>query len=106
MWRFATTSGLEPTNNLAERMLRGAVIWRKKSFGSASQAGCRYVERMLSVTETLRLRGHATLAYLAAAVAAHRQGIPTPAIPPRELRPTLSRPTMPERIEPNLRKIA
>jgi hypothetical protein len=38
---------------------------------------------MLSVIETLRLRGHATLAYLADAVTAHRQGIPTPAIAPR-----------------------
>jgi transposase len=83
LWRFAATPGLEPTNNLAERMLRPAVIWRKKSFGSASPAGCRYVERMLSVTETLRLRGQAPLAYLAGAVAAYRKGEPTPAIGPR-----------------------
>lgn len=83
LWRFARTPGLEPTNNLAERMLRPAVIWRKKSFGSSSEAGCRYVERVLSVTETLRLRGHPTLAYLAGAVAAHRKGEATPAIGPR-----------------------
>ena len=83
LWRFARTPGLEPTNNLAERMLRPAVIWRKKSFGSSSLAGCRYVERMLSVTETLRLRGHPTLAYLADAIAAHRNRQPIPAIPPR-----------------------
>ncbi len=83
LWRFAHTPGLEPTNNLAERMLRPAVIWRKKSFGSSSQAGCRYVERMLSVTQTLRLRGHAPLAYLAGAVAAYRRGEATPAIGPR-----------------------
>lgn len=95
LWRFAATPGLEPTNNLAERMLRGAVIWRKKSFGSASQAGCRYVERMLSVTETLRLRGQAPLAYLASAVAAYRKGEPTPAIKPK-LKPT----------ETKLRKVA
>jgi hypothetical protein len=31
LWRFASTPGLEPTNNLAERMLRPAVVWRKKS---------------------------------------------------------------------------
>jgi transposase len=95
LWRFAATPGLEPTNNLAERMLRGAVIWRKKSFGSASQAGCRYVERMLSVTETLRLRDHAPLAYLASAVAAYRKGEATPAIEPK-LKP----------IETKLRKVA
>jgi len=95
LWRFARTPGLEPTNNLAERMLRPAVIWRKKSFGSSSQAGCRYVERMLSVTQTLRLRGHAPLAYLAGAVAAYRRGEATPAIAPR-LKP----------METKLRKVA
>ena len=95
LWRFAATPGLEPTNNLAERMLRGAVIWRKKSFGSASQAGCRYVERMLSVIETLRLRGHPPLAYLATAIAAYRKGQPTPPIEPK-LNPT----------EAKLRKVA
>jgi transposase len=83
LWRFARTPGLEPTNNLAERMLRPAVIWRKKSFGSSSQAGCHYVERMLSVIETLRRRGHAPLAYLARAVQAYRKGEVSPAIAPR-----------------------
>jgi transposase len=95
LWRFARTPGLEPTNNLAERMLRPAVIWRKKSFGSGSAAGCRYVERMLSVTETLRLRGHAPLAYLAGAVAAYRRGEATPAIGPKL-----------QTIETKLRKVA
>lgn len=80
MWRFAQVEGLEPTNNLAERMLRGAVIWRKKSMGSDSRAGCRFVERMLSVTMTVKLRGGNVLDYLAAAVAAHREGQPAPAI--------------------------
>ena len=83
LWRFADVPGLEPTNNRAERALRPAVVWRKKSFGSSSDAGCRYVERVLSVLQTLRLRGHAPLAYLAGAVAAHRRGEATPAIAPR-----------------------
>jgi hypothetical protein len=80
MWRFAGVEGLEPTNNLAERMLRRAVIWRKKSFGSHSHGGCRFVERMLSVTMTLRLRHQDILEYLASAVAAHREGRPAPAL--------------------------
>ena len=73
---------MEPTNNLAERMLRPAVIWRKKSFGSHSLSGCRYVERMLSVIQTLRLRGADVLNYLSAAVQAHRRGLSPPALPP------------------------
>ena len=82
MWRFCEVEGLEPTNNLAERTLRGAVVWRKVSFGSWSKAGCRFAERMLSVVATLRLRGRAaaTLDYLAAAVDAHRRGVPPPAV--------------------------
>jgi transposase len=80
MWRFATVQGLEPTNNLAERMLRRGVIWRKKSFGSDSAGGCRYVERMLSVTMTLRMRGGNVLDYLAEAVLAHRQKRPVPGV--------------------------
>jgi hypothetical protein len=79
------------------------VIWRKKSFGSSSLTGCHYVERMLSVIETLRLRGHATLAYLADAVTAHRQGIPTPAIAPRLAAPPTPPPS---KAAPDLRKVA
>lgn len=81
LWRFVDTPGLEPTNNLAERMLRPAVIWRKKSFGSQSLGGCRYVQRMLSVIQTLRLRRVNMLDYLSAAVMAHRKGKPPPKIP-------------------------
>ncbi len=34
--------GAEPTNNVAERALRPAVLWRKGSFGSDSAAGSRF----------------------------------------------------------------
>ena len=80
MWRFASVEGLEPTNNLAERMLRRAVIWRKKSFGSRSYGGCRFVERMLSVTMTVQRRHGDVLEYLTSAVAAHRQGRSAPPV--------------------------
>jgi transposase len=80
MWRFAQVEGLEPTNNLAERMLRPGVIWRKKSFGSESRGGCRFVERMLSVTASVKLRGGNVMDYLAAAVAARREGRLVPAV--------------------------
>jgi transposase len=83
MWRFVNTPGLEPTNNLAERMLRGAVIWRKKCFGNASEGGLRYVERVLSVMQTLRRRGHNVLDYLTDAITAHRNDRPPPPIPQR-----------------------
>ena len=108
LWKFATTPGLEPTNNLAERMLRPAVIWRKKSFGSASRGGCRYVERVLSVTATLRQRGYPTLAYLADAIAAYRRGqqtLPVPQRAPAALDQAPAAADPPEK-PPNLRKVA
>ena len=36
LWLFLTRPGVEPTDNHAERMLRQAVLWRKKRFGTAS----------------------------------------------------------------------
>lgn len=73
MWNWTRVPGLEPTNNLAERMLRPAVIWRKKSFGSDSVAGSVFAERMLSVIQTLRLRTQNVLPFLVTALTAHRE---------------------------------
>jgi transposase len=41
LWTFTMVEGVEPTNNVAERALRPAVLWRKGSFGSDSAAGSR-----------------------------------------------------------------
>lgn len=78
LWTFASVEGVEPTNNHAERLLRGAVLWRKGSFGSGSEGGCRFVERMLTVSQTLRLQNRPVLTYLYEALCAHRKGLPTP----------------------------
>ncbi len=78
LWTFARVEGVEPTNNAAERALRRAVLWRKRSFGCHSDAGCRYVERMLTVIQTLRAQQRGVLDYLAAAVTALRQAAPAP----------------------------
>ena len=78
LWTFVTTEGVEPTNNYMERLLRLAVLWRKRSFGCNSTAGCRYVERILTVVQTCRLRDHNVLEYLHDTVRAHRQGAPGP----------------------------
>jgi transposase len=53
MWTFVDIEGVEPTNNHAERSLRPAVIWRRISFGSQTQAGSLFVSRMLTVVTTL-----------------------------------------------------
>ena len=61
---FVRVEGIEPTNNNAERPLRRAVIWRKKSFGTQSETGSRFVERILTVVATLRQQGRDVLDYL------------------------------------------
>lgn len=81
LWTFARVEGVEPTNNAAERAVRPAVIRRKKSFGSASEAGEAWIGRLLSVTQTLRKRGRAVLGYLTEALRAWRHGLPVPPIP-------------------------
>ena len=69
LWTFVRMRGVEPTNNAAERALRRAVLWRRKSFGTQSETGSRFVERILSVVTTLRQQGRDVLEYLTAACA-------------------------------------
>ena len=78
LWLFAAIEGVEPTNNHAERILRLGVLWRKNAFGCHSGAGCRFVERMLTVVQTLRLQNRPVLDYLYRAISAHRAGLPPP----------------------------
>jgi transposase len=70
--------GVEPTNNHAERILRLGVLWRKNAFGCHSAAGCWFVERMLTVVQTLRLQNRPVLDYLHRTIVAHRAGLPAP----------------------------
>ena len=80
LWTFSHTDGVEPTNNHAERGLRGAVIYRKLSLGSQSERGERTIERLLSASVTCRLRKQSLFAYLTQALAAHARGDPVPAL--------------------------
>src|SRR3954469_8505573 len=67
LWTFARVDGVEPTNNGAERALRPAVLWRKGSFGSDSEAGSRLAERLLTVVASCRQQGRRVLDILVAA---------------------------------------
>ena len=79
MWTFVDFEGIEPTNNTAERALRPAVIYRKLSFGTQSEAGSRFIERMLTVSETCRLQKRSVFQWLIAAVEArlHNRSAPS-----------------------------
>ena len=78
LWTFSRVEGVEPTNNAAERALRGAVLWRKSSFGSRSAEGCRFVERLLSVRATCERQERALFGFLTRAVAAAWAGEEAP----------------------------
>ena len=77
-WTFVVEQGVEPTNNHAERVLRRAVLWRRRSFGCHSAKGCVFVERILTVVQTLRQQKRSVLAFLSEAIQAHRAGTAAP----------------------------
>lgn len=68
LWRFIFTPDIEPTNNLAERLIRTIAIWRKTSFGTQSKSGSKYMERIMSVVATCKLQKRNILDYLTLAV--------------------------------------
>jgi transposase len=74
LWVFLEKEGVSPTNNHAERMLRFAVCWRKRSYGNVSDKGQRWAERMLSLRQTCRLRSMKTFPVLVHAIDAHFKG--------------------------------
>lgn len=74
LWVFLVEQGVSPTNNHAERMLRFAVLWRKRSQGTASEKGDRWVERILSFRQTCRLHSKSTYHVLVEAVRSHFKG--------------------------------
>jgi transposase len=73
LWTFVEEKSVEPTNNLSERLLRCAVIWRKLCFGTVSAGGSRFVERLFTVHATLALRDENVLEYLTRAVDAYTE---------------------------------
>ncbi len=83
LWTFVATPGVEPTNNQAEREHRHAVLLRKSSGGTDSEAGSRFVERLLTVRATCRLRGIGLLDYLTACFQAGLTGEQPPSLMPK-----------------------
>jgi len=71
LWTFVEHEAVEPTNNRAERLIRNAVLWRKRSLGTWSERGDRYLERLLTVMVSLRLQNRPALPWLTATLRAH-----------------------------------
>ncbi|RPI68187.1 MAG: hypothetical protein EHM38_08795 [Geobacteraceae bacterium] len=82
LWTFVDREGVEPSNNAAERALRRGVIWRRRSYGTQSQNGSLFVERILTAVMTLRQQKQDVLDYLADACKAATLGKPAPSLLP------------------------
>jgi transposase len=91
LWTFVWEPGVEPTNNSAERPLRRAVLWRRRSFGTQSEAGSQFVERILTAVTTLRQQRRDVLDYLTAACAAAICKSPAPSLLPLTAPPLVAR---------------
>ena len=82
LWTFASADGVEPTNNAAERAVRHAVCWRKTSYGTDSERGGQFVERMLTVVSSCRAQGRGVMEFLVQAITAHQNRTNKPSILP------------------------
>jgi transposase len=80
LWTFMNHVGVEPTNNHAERELRGFVLWRRSCFGSQSERGDLFAANIKSVVHTCRKQDRHVLEYLTRAVRAALRGRPTPSL--------------------------
>lgn len=78
LWLFLYHEGVEPTNNLAERVLRPAVIRRKISFGSQSEWGEKFVERVLTIVTTFHQTAKNAYEYLILCFQAWQRDGPIP----------------------------
>lgn len=82
LWTFVSTEGVEPTNNVAERAIRPAVLWRKTSFGSHSTAGSLFVSRILTAVTSLKAQNRSVLDFLSETVLAARNASHPPSLLP------------------------
>ena len=85
LWTFVRVEGIEPTNNAAERALRHAVMWRKTSRGTDSEAGSRFVGNILTIVVTCRQQNRNVLDYLTQCCRATRLGLTPQSLVPQQI---------------------
>jgi len=82
LWTFVDVEGVEPTNNRAEQKIRSGVLWRNSSFGTQSQTGSRFVERIMTVVSTLKQQKRNVLEYMTKVCEAANYGRIVPSLLP------------------------
>ena len=81
-FRFITTPGIEPTNNLAEQAIRYVVIDRWITQGTRSETGRRWCERIWTTIATCSQQGRSVFEFLLESVQANLCGAPPPSLMP------------------------
>jgi len=79
-FRFITTPGVEPTNNLTEQALRFVVIDRRVTQGTRGAMGRRWCERIWTALATCALQHRSAFEFLHRAVQAHFTAQPVPSL--------------------------
>jgi len=80
LWTFVDRQGVDPTNNHAERELRAFVLWRRRSFGTQSERGNLFAERLMTVAHTARKQKRHVLSFLTACCQAQRDQTSSPSL--------------------------
>ncbi len=81
-FRFITTPGLEPTNNLAEQTIRFVVLDRHVTQGTRSERGRQWCEGIWSAIATCTQQQRSVFEFLYQTVNNHFAGKPTPSLLP------------------------
>lgn len=81
-FRFITTPGIEPTNNLAEQAIRFVVIDRRITQGTRSETGRRWCERIWTTIATCAQQVRSVFEFLLESVQSHLRGAPPPSLLP------------------------
>jgi transposase len=81
-FRFITTPGVEPTNNLAEQAIRFVVIDRLITQGTRSERGRRWCERIWTAIATCAQQGRSVFEFLRQTITAYFHGQATPSLLP------------------------
>ena len=80
LWTFLDHNDVEPTNNHAEREVRDFVLWRKRCFGTQSDRGNLFAERLMTIAHTARKQNRNVLAVLTGCCRAHREKSDAPSL--------------------------
>jgi len=81
-FRFITTPGLEPTNNMAEQAIRFVVLDRHVTQGTRSERGQKWCERIWTAIATCTQQQRSVFEFLYQTVNNHFAGRPTPSLLP------------------------